>query len=362
MRWNPSTRKIGPRLARAAVIVAAGLSTLAGVATADLRYTHGFGTYPSPPVAGTPTQFILYGIYPTGCGVIESATVIDPAHLTVRVRSTYDCPGDSVISDWAAPFNLGVLAAGSHTVSVELTMDRPDSGVSVYQGEFTFDVVSSSEPPPPPPPPPALLSFVVTDPWAPTPSVPMALVLGGNAPFLCPVVTSAAILDTSHLALTLSPGPACPDTGGYWMHRFELGLQREGHHNMDLALTVEGNPTVTYHLPAHFLVVVDTAGWTPVPSDSLPTVLSPSRPNPFRNESRFSVTLDDGVDGDVSVFDVSGRRVTTVFRGRFAAGTTQLAWNGKREDGSRAPAGIYFYRFATPGRVFSTRLVLLPQP
>src|SRR5207253_2160381 len=108
--------------------------------------------------------------------------------------------------------------AGDHTVSVELTMDRPDSGVTVQNGEFTFGVENSSGPPPPPPPPTTdpLLTLVTTDPWPPTPDVPVTLVLGGRTPFTCPVVTSAAILDTSHLALTLSPGGACPDTGGFW--------------------------------------------------------------------------------------------------------------------------------------------------
>jgi hypothetical protein len=355
--------KNGPRLAGTAVLVAAALS-LAGVARADLRYVSGFNLIPSPPVVGQPTTFVLYGIYPTHCGVIEHATLIDSAHISVRVRSTYDCLPDSAIDQWAESFNLGLLAAGDHTVSIELTMDRPDSGVTVYDGGYTFAVESPSEPPPPPPLPPLpdpLLTLTTTDPWPPTPNIPVTLVLGGTAPFSCPVVTSAAILDTSHLALTLSPGGACSDTGSFWMHRFALGLQRDGYHNMDLALTVEGDSTVTHHLPVHFLVVFDTTGWTPGPSDSLPQVLSTSRPNPFSAESRFSVTLDDGVQAEVSVFDVFGRRVRTVFRGRFAAGTTQLAWNGRREDGTRAAAGIYFYRLTMPGRVFSTRLVLLPQ-
>jgi hypothetical protein len=371
MRWNPSTT--GPRLARAAAILAAGLSILAGAARADLRYTHGFGLVPNPPVATQTTTFILEGIYPTGCGVIENATVIDPGHVTLRVRSTSGCPTDSVVNDWAAPFDLGLLPTGNHTVAVELTMDRPDSGVTVLTGEFTFAVGSSPASPPPPdtlpppsppsPPPPStdpLLTLVTTDPWPPTPNVPVTLVLGGSTPFLCPVVTSAAVIDTSHLAITLAPGGACPDTGGYWNHRFDLGFQRDGYHEMDLALTLEGD-AVTHHLPVHFLVVFDTTGWTPGPTDSLPNPLSTSRPNPFSAESRFSVTMDNGVQAEVSVFDVFGRRVATVFSGRFAAGTTQLAWNGKRADGRRAAAGIYFYRLTMPGRVFSTRLVLLPQ-
>jgi flagellar hook capping protein FlgD len=88
-------------------------------------------------------------------------------------------------------------------------------------------------------------------------------------------------------------------------------------------------------------------------------VLSPGRPNPFVTESRFSISLDGATEAHVAVFDILGRRVSTVFRGTLHAGTTELAWNGRRDDGSRATAGIYFYRLEMKGRVVSRRLVLL---
>ena len=70
-------------------------------------------------------------------------------------------------------------------------------------------------------------------------------------------------------------------------------------------------------------------------------------------------THDGATDANVAVFDILGRRVSTVFRGRLKAGTTELAWNGRHDDGSRATAGVYFYRLEMKGRVVSRRLVLL---
>ena len=64
----------------------------------------------------------------------------------------------------------------------------------------------------------------------------------------------------------------------------------------------------------------------------------------------------------ILVTDVNGRRVRTVFEGLFERGTTQLSWDGRRDDGSRAPAGLYFYRLVLPNRVVARRVVLLPQP
>ncbi len=189
----------------------------------------------------------------------------------------------------------------------------------------------------------------------------MAFMVGGYAPFTCPIVSAATIVDTSRLALTLSPG-SCADTAGFWSQRFELGVQREGHHSLDLAITIDrGDSVVTLHVPVGFLVVHDSTIWGPPPIDSLQNVMSPSRPNPFLVESRFSVSIDDAADANVAVFDVLGRRVRQVFRGRLPAGTTELKWNGRRDDGARAMAGIYFYRLVMRGRVVSRRLVLLPQ-
>src|SRR5437867_11782940 len=103
----------------AAVLPCAGLAIMVGSAAAqlsgDLRYTRGYDLVPNPPVAGQPTTFVLYGVYPTGCGVVESQSVIDEPHVTLRVRSFASCP-DSSIGEWAASFSLGMLAAGTHTL------------------------------------------------------------------------------------------------------------------------------------------------------------------------------------------------------------------------------------------------------
>jgi len=356
------------RAVGAAVLVWAGLAILVGPATAqlsgDLRYTRGYDLVPNPPVAGQPTAFVLYGVYPTGCGVVVEKSD-DP--VAIRLESFASCP-DSVTT-WGESFSLGTLAAGTYVAAITLTMEQPDSGVTVHQGTLTFVVQGSapsppppppdSLPPPPPPPPiPPLLSGATPSPWPPTPNVPMALIVQGFAPFDCPVVSAAAVIDSSHLALALSPEPACDgDTARVWSHTFELGLQREGYHTMDLAITLNGDSPV--HVPVTFLVYHDATGWGPPPPDSLKQRMTPGRPNPFARETRFSVSLDDAADANVAVFDIQGRRVSTVFRGRLEAGTTEFAWNGRRDDGSRATAGVYFYRLEMKGRVESRRLVLL---
>lgn len=354
-----------------AVLAAAASLAMASPAAAQLqgalRYAWGYTLVPDPPLASGPTTLLLYGYYPAGCGEILEQTVMDAGHVSIRLRSTA-CVDTARGGRWVGTFALGQLAAGMHRVQIRLTMDQPDSGgVTVHEGWLTFEVQPGSGPPPPPPPPPppatSLLESIATEPNPPTPSRPMTLILGGFAPFGCPVVTSAAVIDTSHLALTLTPTMPCAgdSLSQWWTHRFDLGLQREGWHRMTVAITLAGDVPQTVSEPVSFLVFSDSSGGGP-PPDSLERMLSPSRPNPFVTETRFSVSTDTPQPADVAVFDVLGRRVSQVFRGQLPVGTTELVWNGRRNDGTRAVAGVYFYRLEMRGRVVARRLVLLRQP
>ena len=87
--------------------------------------------------------------------------------------------------------------------------------------------------------------------------------------------------------------------------------------------------------------------------------LSPSQPNPFSGETRFALTLEQSADVEVGIYDLSGRRVTTVFRGPLEPGTRSFGWNGRDAQGSTVSDGIYFYRAAAAGEVAARKLVLL---
>src|SRR5262249_7829000 len=49
----------------------------------------------------------------------------------------------------------------------------------------------------------------------------------------------------------------------------------------------------------------------------------------------------------LSIFDVTGRRVATVFNGAVATGQHVETWNGRTESGARAASGAYFARLET---------------
>jgi len=189
------SKGLGRSTAAAAILLACvGVAMAATPARAQLvgefQYTRGYDLYPIPHVAGYPMTLVLYGIYPIGCGTVESRSESGSVELTLR--SFAACP-DSAIGTWAESFSLGAFAAGTHTVSVTIAMDRPDSGLVVHEGTLTFDVLGSPPPPPdsrpsppdsiPPAPtpvppwpvPPSLVIGVTTNPSVPRPDVPIEL-------------------------------------------------------------------------------------------------------------------------------------------------------------------------------------------
>ena len=46
-------------------------------------------------------------------------------------------------------------------------------------------------------------------------------------------------------------------------------------------------------------------------------------------------------DADLAVFDVTGRRVATLFHGEAEPGPHSATWDGRSSDGSLAPSGVY---------------------
>jgi flagellar hook assembly protein FlgD len=60
---------------------------------------------------------------------------------------------------------------------------------------------------------------------------------------------------------------------------------------------------------------------------------------------------------ELLVFDLMGRQVRTLARGPMTAGSQRRVWDGRRTDGSDAPAGVYFVRLVTPGGHWTRTLV-----
>ena len=82
-------------------------------------------------------------------------------------------------------------------------------------------------------------------------------------------------------------------------------------------------------------------------------------PNPFLGSSAITFTLAGAEQVELGVYDLSGRRVRSLARGRLEAGPHQFAWNGRDDDGRRTAGGVYFVRLEVSGRRMEAKLVKL---
>ena len=76
--------------------------------------------------------------------------------------------------------------------------------------------------------------------------------------------------------------------------------------------------------------------------------LDPVRPNPFRSGTEVAFTLPAATQVSLGIYDLMGREVRAMARGeRLALGAHRMTWDGRRNDGGEAPAGVYFVRLRT---------------
>lgn len=81
--------------------------------------------------------------------------------------------------------------------------------------------------------------------------------------------------------------------------------------------------------------------------------------HPVRHAAEFRLELPATAWVEITVHDVSGRRVATLVQGERTAGSHGLRWDGRSADG-RAPAGgIYFVRIRTEGLQETRKIVLI---
>jgi hypothetical protein len=82
-------------------------------------------------------------------------------------------------------------------------------------------------------------------------------------------------------------------------------------------------------------------------------------PNPFRGSVRLAVSMPEAATATLEIIALDGRRVTTLARRAFAAGTWSISWDGRGDSGARVAAGVYFARLVSGERVSTQKLVLL---
>jgi hypothetical protein len=77
--------------------------------------------------------------------------------------------------------------------------------------------------------------------------------------------------------------------------------------------------------------------------------LQQNYPNPFNASTVISFSLAEPGEIELSIFNVLGERVTTLFSGYAEAGSNTVVWNGTDHRGQVLASGIYLYRLKSAG-------------
>jgi flagellar hook assembly protein FlgD len=64
-------------------------------------------------------------------------------------------------------------------------------------------------------------------------------------------------------------------------------------------------------------------------------------------------------DVKITIYDILGRRVTTLVDEQMSAGKHNKIWNGTNQAGQNVSSGLYFYRLETAQQAATRKLLLL---
>lgn len=79
-------------------------------------------------------------------------------------------------------------------------------------------------------------------------------------------------------------------------------------------------------------------------------------PNPFSTRIQVNFSIDQPMNGELTVYDLSGKQVTVLHQGSFAAGENRYTWAGNDENRNPVAPGIYLIRLATNKSIRAIRV------
>ena len=83
-------------------------------------------------------------------------------------------------------------------------------------------------------------------------------------------------------------------------------------------------------------------------------------PNPFNPTTTIEFTLPERTTIKVEVFDILGRKVSTLISNQeLNAGQQRLVWNGKSDGGVQMVSGTYIYRISSDNYTISNKMMLV---
>lgn len=124
-------------------------------------------------------------------------------------------------------------------------------------------------------------------------------------------------------------------------------------------LHTAGAPLALELDPDDWLIEQTVSGADVAGGGTGPRLSIQSEPNPFSGSTRVRFTLPSSGAARLRIFDPAGRAVRTLLERPVGAGTMEVVWDGKADDGSVLPSGIYYQRLDLQDHTLTGRVVRL---
>ncbi|MDA3871290.1 MAG: lamin tail domain-containing protein [Candidatus Marinimicrobia bacterium] len=100
------------------------------------------------------------------------------------------------------------------------------------------------------------------------------------------------------------------------------------------------------------------AGTDAVTFNTLPEkfALHQNYPNPFNPTTNIQFDLPKAVDVKLVIYDIMGRKITTLVNTHMEAGYKNIVWNGTNDYGNKISSGIYIYRIIAGNNIETMKM------
>jgi flagellar hook assembly protein FlgD len=88
-------------------------------------------------------------------------------------------------------------------------------------------------------------------------------------------------------------------------------------------------------------------------------VLHPNYPNPFNPQTQIKFEIPYASNVDLSVYNILGVKVKTLYSGQKPPGTFVFKWDGKNENDQLVSGGVYIYQLKTEKDIQMRKMILL---
>lgn len=87
--------------------------------------------------------------------------------------------------------------------------------------------------------------------------------------------------------------------------------------------------------------------------------VSQNYPNPFNPSTKFRYALPEGRNIKIIIYDIQGKQVAELVNNYQAAGTYEVTWNGKNDNGEAVSSGVYLYKIEVGDYAISKKMIML---